>query len=429
MRRIGLLAVSLCLFSVSSDVIAADWREFRGTNGQGHSDAKELPVEWDQEKNVLWKTPIEGLGWSSPIVLGQQVFLTTAVSQKEGNAFAPEQSLRLLSFDLKTGAVQWDKEVFKQTSGGGSTDRVHNKNSQASPTPITDGKFVYVHFGTRGTACLTLGGDIVWTNQELKYAPVHGNGGSPILVDDLLIVSCDGGDRGFIAALDKTNGKVRWQTPRSLPDMKKTFAFGTPLLIEVNGQAQVISQGAGAVYGYDPKTGKEIWRAGYGDGYSVIPRPVFANGLLFVGTGYDQAKLIAVDPTGQGDVTSTHIRWTLTRGAPHTPSPLVVGDEVYVVSDGGIATCIDSKTGKTHWQERLGGKYSASPLFANGLIYFQAEEGEGIIIKPGTEFTEVGRNKLEGRTFASYAVADSTLLIRTEKNLYRIGEAKKLAAK
>lgn len=424
MRRTGLIAFSFCLLSVAGSALAGDWTEFRGSSGQGHSDVGGLPIAWDKEKNVLWKTPLAGLGWSSPIVLGKQIFVTTAVSPKADAPLAPDQSLRLLSLDLDTGKILWDNEVFQQTSAGAATDKVHGKNSQASPTPITDGKHVFVHFGTRGTACFTLDGQAVWKNQELKYAPVHGNGGSPILVDDLLIVSCDGGDTGFITAIDKTTGKVRWKTARTVPDLKRTFAFGTPLLIEVDGQRQVVSQAAGAVYGYDPKTGAEIWKARYGDGYSVIPRPVFAQGLLFVGTGYDQAKLIAVDPSGKGDVTETHIRWTLTRGAPHTPSPVVVGEEVYVVSDAGIATCIDAKTGKTHWQERLGGKYSASPLFANGLLYFQAEEGEGIVIRPGREFKEVGRNQLEGRTFASYAVAGPTLLIRTEKQLYRIGDVR-----
>jgi len=405
--------------AVGVNAAAKDWTEFRGPGAQGHAEGTNLPTKWSDSENVLWKTPIAGLGWSSPVVLGNRIFLTTAVS--DAGPHAPSQLLRALCVKLETGTVEWDVEVFKQASVNAAVDRVHNKNSQASPTPITDGQFVFVHFGTRGTACLTLDGKLVWQNQDLKYNPVHGNGGSPVLFGDTLIVSCDGGDKGFITALDRATGKVRWQQDRSIKDVTKKFAFGTPLLIEVNGQKQLISQGAGAVYGYKPETGEEIWRARYGDGYSVIPRPVYAHGLLYVGTGYDQAKLIAVDPTGQGDVTESHIKWTMTRGAPHTPSPLVVGDELYVVSDKGIATCLNAKTGEQIWQERLGGNYSSSPLFADGKIYMQSEEGESIIIKPGTTYSEIARNKLEPRTFASHAVVGSTLLVRTEKHLYRIG--------
>ncbi len=414
----ALLVIMCCTLSMRL-ASAADWTEFRGPSAQGHSAETQLPTVWGSDKNVLWKSPIAGLGWSSPIVLGDQVFLTTAVSSN--GAHSPEQTLQALCLDLKTGAVRWSVDVFQQKSVSAPFDKVHTKNSQASPTPITDGKHLYVHFGSRGTACLTLDGKIVWTTQELKYQQVHGNGGSPIIVDDKLIFSCDGGDIGFMAALDRATGKILWKTDRSVANSPKKFAFGTPLLIEASGRRQVISQGTGAVYGYQVEDGKELWRARYGDGYSVIPRPVYSHGLLFVGSGYDKASVIAVDPTGTGDVTDSHVRWTLTRGAPHTPSPLVVGDELYLVSDGGIATCLDAVTGNEHWQKRLGGNYSASPLAAGGNIYFQSEAGETIIVKAGTAYTEVGRNQLEARTFASYAVAGPSLLIRTEKNLYRIG--------
>ncbi len=413
---------AMVLALATATASAGDWKEFRGSNAQGHAEGTNLPTHWTDTENVLWKTPIAGLGWSSPVVLEDRVFLTSAVSEK--GALAPTQSLRALCINLKDGTTTWDIEVFSQESVSPAVDKIHGKNSQASPTPITDGKHVFVHFGTRGTACLTLDGKIVWKTQELKYQPVHGNGGSPVLFKGLLIISCDGGDRAFIAALERDSGKIRWQHYRSVKPAAKKFAFGTPLLIDVGGQMQLISQGAGAVYGYRPEDGQEIWQARYGDGYSVIPRPVFAHGLLYVGTGYDQAKLIAVDPTGKGDVTETHIKWTMTRGAPHTPSPLVVGDELYVVSDKGIATCLNAKTGEQIWQERLGGNYSSSPLFADGKIYLQSEEGESIIIKPGTTYSEIARNKLEPRTFASHAVVGSSLLVRTEKNLYRIGNKK-----
>ena len=352
------------------------------------------------------------------MVLGDRIYLTTSVA--DGDELGPDQSLRTLCLDAESGTVQWDVEVFRQSKTGTPKDKVHKKNSHASATPITDGKHLFVHFGVHGTACLTLDGKPVWTNQEFSFAPVHGNGGSPVLVDGLLVFSCDGGDVDFIVALDQATGKVRWKTDRTAAHLKKKFAFSTPLIIAVNGRQQVVSQAAGAVYGYNPKDGSVIWKVDYEDGYSVVPRPVFAHGLLFVSSGFDRAKLLAIDPTGKGDVTESHVRWIMTKGAPHTPSPLVVGDELYIVSDGGVLTCLDAKSGDVHYQERLGGKYSASPLFADGKIYVQAEEGEGIVFRPGTEYEEVSRNHLEARTFASYSVYGSSLLIRSEKHLYRI---------
>ncbi len=424
MNRSLLLASAVSVFVSGSAISLADWPEFRGPGQQGHAPNTGLPVEWSAEKNVEWKTPIPGLGWSSPIVLDGRIYLTTAVS--DDGFKDPNQSLRALCLDAKSGEILWNIEVFQQTSEGAAVDRIHGKNSQASPTPITDGEHIYVHFGTRGTACLTPDGKVVWKTRELKYQPVHGNGGSPILVGNQLIIACDGGDVEYLAALDRNTGNVLWKQDRTADHLKKKFSFTTPLLIEVNGQPQIISQGTGAVYAYKPD-GSVIWKASYDDGYSVIPRPVYAHGLVYVGSGYDRAKLLAVDPTGEGDVTATHVKWIMTKGAPHTPSPLVVGDELYVVSDKGILTCLDAVSGEEVWQERLGGNFSASPLSANGLIYLQSENGETIVFRPGRQYEEVARNRLENeefRTFASYAVIDSSLLIRSETSLFRITAAR-----
>lgn len=409
-------AILLAVSTVKSS--AEDWPEFRGPSANGHSTAVGLPVNWSVDQNVVWKRAIDGLAWSSPVVLGDRIYLTTSVA--DGEELGPDQALRALCLDAESGSVQWDVKVFKQSMTGTSKDKVHKKNSHASATPITDGKHLFVHFGVHGTACLTLDGQTVWTNQDFTFAPVHGNGGSPVLIDGLLVFSCDGGDVGFIAALDQATGKVRWKTDRTAAQLKKKFAFSTPLIITVDDRQQIVSQGAGAVYGYDPKDGRVIWKVDYEDGYSVVPRPVFAHGLLYVSSGFDRAKLLAIDPSGKDDITSTNIRWTLTKAVSKTPSPLVVGDELYLVSDDGVLTCVDAKSGDIHYQERLGGNYSASPLFADGKVYVQAEDGEGIVIRPGTEFEELGRNKLEGRTFASYSVYASSLLIRNEKHLYRI---------
>jgi len=415
--RIAPILTLLCLLPLAVNA-RADWPEFRGPDGQGHAESADLPVRWTSTDNVLWKAPVPGLGWSSPVIVGSRVFLTTAVPLPDGGK--SDQSLRTLCLDVDSGSVLWDVEVFQQKPISDSVDRVHGKNSHASPTPVTDGTHLFVHFGVHGTACLNLDGSVVWKNQDLMYVPVHGNGGSPILVGDLLVVACDGGNSAFIAALDRATGVLRWKQDRPDTKLPRTFAFGTPLLIDVAGQPQIISAAAGAVYAHDPKDGSVIWQVDYADGYSVIPRPVYAHGLVYISSGYNTPKLLAIDPTGTGDITATHIRWTMKKAAPHTPSPLVVGDELYVVSDGGIATCVDARTGEELWQQRFGGKFSASPLYAGGHIYFQSEEGEGIVIEPGREFVEVARNQLEPRTFASYAVHASSLLIRTEENLYRI---------
>jgi len=425
---LAMTAISFLMAGRSVDLCAEEWPQFRGPQGDGHTTATGLPTHWGVDQNVTWKQKIPGLGWSSPVVLGDRVYLTTAVEQeqKAGSEPAPKTgsgySLRAVCLDAESGATRWDVEVFLQKPGRPGADRIHNKNSHASPTPVTDGKHLFVHYGTHGTACLTLSGKIVWKTRELEYKPVHGNGGSPVLVDDKLVVSCDGGDVEFIVALDKKTGDIRWKTDRTATDLRKTFAFGTPLVISVEGETQVVSQGAGAVYAYRPEDGSVIWKVDYGSGYSVVPRPVYAHGLVYVSSGFDRAKLFSIDPTGEGDITDTHVRWIITKGAPHTPSPLVIGDELYLVSDRGVLTCADAVSGETHYQERLGGKYSASPLYGDGKIYVQSEGGKAIVFRPGTTYDELAQNELEGRIFASYAVYDSSLLILTEEQLYRIGK-------
>jgi len=392
-----------------------DWPEFRGPTGQGIAREARLPVQWNATKNVAWKRPIPGTGWSSPIIHAGRVYLTAAVPA-EGSR-NDDQSLRALCFDAKTGKPLWEREVFRQD--GSTAPSIHSKASHASPTPLTDGQRLYVHFGHQGTACLDLDGKVLWKNASLSYDPVHGNGGTSILVDDKLIFSGDGYDKQFVVALDRTTGKVAWQIDRKTDSTKK-FAFSTPLAITVNRQKQIVSPGAGVVCAYDPANGKEIWRVRYGEGYSVIPRPVFGHGLVFVCTGFTAPSLLAIRPDGHGDVTETHVAWTARKNVPLTPSLLLVGDELYMVSDYGVASCLDAKTGKVHWQERLGGNYSASPLFASGKIYFQSEEGVGVVINAGKRFELLAKNPLGERTLASYAVGDGALFIRTEKHLRRV---------
>lgn len=385
---------------------AQDWPQFRGPGGQGHSSEQNLPLQWSESSNVAWKTKIPGLGWSSPVVANGRVWLTTAVEQR---GF----SLRVLAFDASSGREVVNVEVFKVRY---DERDINPKNSWASPTPILDGDRVYVHFGADGTAALNTSGEILWKNR-FEYQSQHGAGGSPVLYGDLLIFNCDGSDAAFVIAVDKHTGKPKWRTNRGTPSDQ---AYTTPLVIRVGDRDQLISVGAFRARAYDPLTGKEIWRVRYDNGFSNVPRPVFAHGLVFITTGFHQPELLAIRPDGSGDVTKTHVAWSLKRGIPFTPSPLIVGDELYVVNDGGIASCIDARSGTMIWQQRLGGTYSASPVFADGRIYFLAEQGATTVIAPGREFRRLAVNTLDGGLLASMAVANGSMFVRTDSYLYRI---------
>ncbi len=392
------------------------WPQFRGPTGQGISSATNVPLRWGATSNVVWKTAIPGRGWSSPVLADGRLYLTTAVNSADG---API-SLRALCVNATDGAILWNVEVLQPDLGSAKT--IHQKNSPASPTPIIDRDRLYVHFGHMGTAALDLSGKILWRQTELKYSPVHGNGGSLAMVGDMLVFSCDGGKDPVVVALDANTGGIRWKTPRHTT-AQKTFSFSTPLPIEVGGARQIISAGSGFVGAYDPADGHEIWKVSYGEGYSVVPRPVFAHGLLFITTGFDHPTVQAIKPAeARGDVTETNVAWTIRKGAPNTPSLLVVGDELYFVADSGVATCADARTGEIHWNERLGGNFSASPVYADGRIYFQNEAGVGFVVKRGKTFALLAQNDLAERTLASYAVADNAVFIRSESNLWRVGK-------
>ncbi len=405
--RVFLLTLFLpvVLMILSSPVVprAEDWTEFRGPTGQGHSQEQALPLTWSETKNVRWKVIVPGNGWSSPTVLGDRIWLTTAM--EEG------RSLRAICLDRDTGRILHNVEVFHLPNPG----PIHKKNSHASPTPILERDRVYLHFGSHGTACINGSGEILWKTQELKYNHRHGPGGSPVLFDDLMVISCDGYDIQFVVALDKRTGQIRWKSPR-----QGNQAYATPLIVEVNGKHQVISPGAHRAISYDPRTGKEIWWIRYGKGFSNIPRPVYGHGLVFICSGFDKAVLLAVRPDGQGDVTDTHVAWSLKRGVSLTPSPLLVGDELYMVSDMGIASCVDAVSGKIHWQQRLGGNYSASPIYADGRLYFLSEDGETVVIEPAKEFRKLATNRLDGYTLASMAVSGGSIFIRSASHLYRL---------
>ena len=386
---------------------AGDSPQFRGPGGEGHSAEKNLPVTWSETENIRWKTEIDGLGWSTPSIEGSQVWITTATDEGK--------SLRIVCLDKTSGKILLNEEIFHHDDPG----KIHKKNSYASPSVLIDGDRVYAHFGRLGTACLSRDGNVIW-KEEQKYNHRHGPAGSPIVFGNLLILACDGTDVQYVTALDKLTGKEVWKTTRD-----GAMAYSTPLLIEVDGQTQLVSTGGEWAMGYEPKSGREIWRFRYPKGYSNVPRPVYGEGLVFLCSGYDKPWLYAVKPTGEGDVTESHMAWKLERGAPLNPSPLLLGQDLYIVNDSGIAQCLDAKSGEAYWQKRLGGNFSASPLLADGRLYLLDEAGKTYVVEPSREeYKELAVNTLPGQTLASIAAADGALFLRTDKALYRIQQAK-----
>ena len=395
------------LLAALTPVSAQDWRQFRGPGGQGHADdAAGVAVEWSEAKHVAWKVPIPGRGWSSPIVAHGRVWLTTA------EPVGRETFLRLLSFDVETGRAAGVADVFRIRTA----PLLNPKNSHASPTPVADDERVYVHFGSLGTAAVTLAGAVAWKT-EYRCETQHGNGGSPVLYRDLLIFTCDGFDAAMVIALDARTGRERWNTWRRQPWSQ---AYATPLVIRVGDADQLVSPAAFHTAAYDPATGREIWRVRYDEGFSNVPRPVFAGGLVLITTGFQQPSLLAVRPDGKGDVTRTHVKWQLARGIPHTSSPIVAGNTLYFVSDAGILSAVEVETGAVQWQERISGTYSASPVLAGGLLYFPSEDGTTTVIRPGPRFERVAVNQLDGPILASPAVAGRSLFVRTATHLYRL---------
>ncbi|MDB6069749.1 MAG: Pyrrolo-quinoline quinone [Verrucomicrobiales bacterium] len=416
-RPLPSLLFGLLLLPAAS-LPAQDWPQFRGPKSDGVVTAPDIPTRWSKTENVAWHVDLPGKGWSSPVLSGGRLYLTTAVAPGTDQNAAGPRSLRTLALDAATGKTLWDTEIFTESA---NTPAIHQKNSHASPTPILADGRIYVHFGHEGTACLDLDGKKIWDQRSLTYPPVHGGGASPLLVDGLVIFPCDGADGPFLAALKATDGSIAWRTPRG-GNASRKFSFCTPALIEWEGHKQVVSPFSDAIAAYNPADGKEIWRVRY-DGYSVIGQPAFGHGLIFFTTSYDAPVTYAVRPGGTGDVTATHVAWTQDKRAPNTPSILLHGKELYQVADNGIASCLDAASGKIHWQERTARTTSASPLLVGDTIYILDEYGTTTFLKTGLTFTKTGENKLEGeRTLATPVPAPGALYIRTETGLYKIGK-------
>jgi len=412
----SLLVVFVVAFFVNSELVLANWPDWRGPRGDGRSDATGLPLKWSETENIVWKTPIHDLGYSTPVVWGDQVWLTTATKKGE--------TLYAVCIDFNTGRIVHDIEVFHPEK----PQRIHPLNSYATPSAVVEEGFVYVHYGTHGTACLdTQTGKVLWGRTDLNCEHMQGPVSSPILFEDLLIVHLEGTDVQFIAALDKKTSNTVWRydRPKELYENVEPLyllkSYHTPVIVEVNGKAQLVSNGAMLATGHDPRTGKELWRVRYRDD-NPISRSVTGHGLLFINCGGSPGAthLWAVRQGGAGDVTDTHVVWKMTKDVCHESSPVLVGELLYMMSDKGLLICKEAKTGKTVWTERLEGKYGASLLYADNRIYMTNKEGKTTIIEPGREFRKLTVNKLDGFFGASPAVAGKSLLLRSKTHLYRI---------
>jgi outer membrane protein assembly factor BamB len=400
-----------------------DWTHFRGSKQDGISLDKSAPLSWSDTENIAWKAATDGRGWSSPVVLDDQIWYTTAsLDGKEMSAVCT---------DFNTGQNLFNIKVFQPDT----VYRKHSINSYATPTPCIEKGYVYVHFGRYGTACLsTRTGQIIWSRTDLQCEHVQGPGSSPIIYKDLLILHLEGTDIQYIIALDKSTGETVWRTdrPKELYDPLEPIgkkAYITPLIVDVNGKDLLISNGAAACIAYDPETGKEIWRIVQGED-STIAMPLEENGIIYFYTsfvtppgGNSYAELMAVDPNGQGDITATNIIWRIKTPVLQLLTPLLKDGLIYTVDSEGTLLCLDARTGETVWSEKLKGKYNSSPIYVAGHIYFNSIRGETLVIKEGREFQMVAQNKLEGQIWATPAVVDGAILMRTSKYLYKIQQA------
>lgn len=425
MMKARTVGVAAAVVGVATCAWAA-WPEFRGPTGDGHVPAASgaLPTEWSETNGVAWKTPIPHKGWSTPVVLEGRVWLTTATP--DGRDFFA------VCLDAATGAVRFNGRIFHTDN----PEPLGNEmNGYASPSPAIEPGRVYVHFGSYGTACLDAEtGRIIWQRTDLPCRHYRGPGSSPVMFRDLLILTMDGVDVQYVVALDRKTGKTVWKTDRSavwndlgpdgLPlkegDLRK--AYSTPLVGEVNGRPQVFTVGAKAAYGYDAENGKELWKIVYPQ-YSAAARPVFSHGLVFVSSGAGKSELWAIRPDGRGDVTTSHIAWKATKSIPRIPSPIVVGDLLYLTGEDGGLQCLEAATGTEVWKERIGGNYAASPICAGGLLYFCSQQGKTTVVKAGRAFVAVATNKLDDGFMASPAVDGRALILRTKTHVYRIGDS------
>ena len=408
----------LLLITVASCVVIEaneQWSQFRGHYGNGIIKSTSAPINWSENTNIDWKTPIHDRGWSSPVIWNDQIWMTTAT--KDGN------KMYAICVNKLSGKIEHDIHVFDVKS----PQAITNENTYASPTPVIEEGRVYVHFGTYGTACIsTKDGQILWKRRDLNCDHEIGAGpaSSPFIYNNFLIFNVDGRDVQYVIALNKETGETAWKTNRSVDfsdvQVNQRKAYGTPFIIPRGNTNQMVSIGAKGVYSYDPENGKELWKAEH-RGWSIAPRPVYGEGLVFTMIDRDRPEMWAINPNGSGDITETHIQWKETKRMPPRASPIIIKGLLFVVDRNGYISCIEAKTGKSIWQKRVKGRFSASPILANNLIYFFNEDTVCTIIKPARELEIVAENKLsDDKLMATPAFDENSIYIRTEKKLTRI---------
>jgi outer membrane protein assembly factor BamB len=400
------------LLALASLPLQAQWPNFRGPADNGQSSAKNVPVSWSETSNVVWKTPIPGRGWSSPVLMDGRVWLTTA--SPEGNEF------RVISVDSKTGKILHDIKLFEATP----TQETHPLNSFASPTPVVSAGNVFVHFGTYGTACLdAISGKIIWKREDIHCDHGVGPGSSPVVYKDLLVLTMDGMDVQFVEALDVKSGRTVWKHSRVIdfgdltPDCRK--AFSTPVVEKIDGAEQLICVGPHVVEGLEPLTGKPIWKVRY-EGFSASARPVIGKGIMYINTGFGQSWVMAIRLGGKGDMTDKSIVWSSKKNMTARSSQLLIDGLLYMVNTGGQAKCLDAATGEEIWVQRVGLETSASPVYAGGNIYTSDEAGLTTVFKPGRTFVKVAENTLPDGCMGSMAVEEGGIYLRTKAALYKL---------
>lgn len=400
------------------------WPEFRGPNGNGIvAGERGLPTTWSEEKNIAWKTKIDGKAWSSPVVWDDQIWIT--------NSSADGKLMEGICINKKDGKIKYRLSLFSNET---VEPLGNNVNSYGSPSPVIEKDAVYIHFGSYGTTAIdTNSGKEIWKRTDLECRHFRGPGSSPIIFQDMLILTMDGVDFQYVIALDKKTGKTKWKTERSTKwddvepdgkirgdgDLRK--AYTTPTFMKVSGKTIMISPGAKSCFAYNPINGKELWNITY-SGYSNASRTVIYKDNAIINSGYGKPHLISVkiDPSAAGDISGTHINWDIFKRVPKRSSPIIVGDQLYMTTDEGILTCLDAKTGESNWSDRMPGHYSASPIFADGKLYFFSEMGHCYVIAPGGDYNLISKNKLDSGFMASPAISGKAIYARSKTHLYRI---------
>lgn len=436
MRKLALVvACSLTTALWSAD----EWPDFRGPGQQGHVETTGLPVTWSETENVVWKAAVPGVGWSSPVISGDEIWMTTAIDAEKPEGDTPPSiddykspqpgsgtrvnakplSLRAVCVSFSTGKLTKNVEVFFIEKPG----NIHIRNSYASPSPVLEDGKLYVHFGTYGTACVsTVDGKVLWRNNGMKLEHENGPGGSPVIYNDKLLICCDGMDLQYMAALDKRTGSIAWKTNRSVPinkgaSMKK--AYGTPLVAKIKGVDQCITPAADAVYSYDPASGKELWHMKY-NGFSNVARPIYDGNVLYISTGFMTPEMWAIKPEGSGELPSDKVLWKDKIQAARQTSPVFSGKRLYMFSDSGVVKCLNSASGKELWREKIAGDAAASPVVADGRVYFFDAQDSATVIADADTYKLLAKNKLDDGFMASPAVAGKALILRTKRSLYRV---------